>query len=42
VAHVLKAYIASFGIQNWYLLGRKETVAGEKRDKWRSWMFVKE
>lgn len=41
VAHVLKAYIASFGIQNWYLLGRKETLPGEKRDKWRSWMFIK-
>lgn len=42
VAYVLKAYIASFGVQNWYLLGREEAVPGEKRDKWRSWMFVKE
>ena len=42
VAHVLKAYIASFGIKNWYLLGRKDPLPGEKRDKWRSWMFVKQ
>lgn len=41
VAHVLKAYIASYGIPNWYLLGSKETKEGEKRDKWRSWMFIK-
>lgn len=41
VAYVLKAYIGAFGIPNWYLLGRKESVPGEKRDKWRSWMFVK-
>ena len=42
VGYVLKAYIQSFGIPNWYVLGRKEAVSGEKRDKWRSWMFVKE
>lgn len=42
VAYVLKAYIAAYGISNWYLLGSKETKEGEKRDKWRSWMFVKQ
>ena len=42
VAHVLNAYIGAFGIGNFYLLGRKHAEAGEKRDKWRSWMFVKE
>lgn len=41
VAYVLKAYIGAYGIENWYLLGRKETLEGEKRDKWRSWMFIK-
>lgn len=41
VAYVLKAFIGAYGIENWYLLGRKETIEGEKRDKWRSWMFVK-
>lgn len=42
VAFVLKAYIGAYGIENWYLLGRKDAVPGEKRDKWRSWMFVKQ
>ena len=41
VAYVLKAYVGAFGIQNWYILGRKEVLPGEKRDKWRSWMFKK-
>ena len=41
VAYVLKAYIGAYDIANWYLLGRKDTLEGEKRDKWRSWMFVK-
>ncbi|MBI2593037.1 class I SAM-dependent methyltransferase [Candidatus Daviesbacteria bacterium] len=41
VAHVLKAYVASFNISNWYLVGRKVPLEGEKRDKWRSWMFLK-
>lgn len=42
VAHVLNAYIASYNIPNFYLLGSKHAVEGEKRDKWRSWMFVKQ
>lgn len=42
VAYVLNAYVGAFGIQNWYLLGRKHALEGEKRDKWRSWMFVKQ
>lgn len=41
VAYILKAYIGAFDIANWYVLGSKETKAGEKRDKWRSWMFIK-
>jgi len=41
VAHVLNAYIQAYGISNWYLLGSKDVVPGEKRDKWRSWMFIK-
>ena len=41
VAYVLRAYIGAYGIENWFVLGRKETIKGEKRDKWRSWMFVK-
>ncbi len=42
VAYVLNAYIGAYNIPNWYLLGRKEKIEGEKRDKWRSWMFVKQ
>lgn len=41
VAYVLRAYIRAYGIDNWYLLGRKDASEGEKRDKWRSWMFIK-
>jgi len=41
VGYVLRAYIGAYGIPNWYLLGRKNPLPGEKRDKWRSWMFIK-
>jgi len=41
VAYVLKAFVGAFGIENWHLLGRKNALPGEKRDKWRSWMFIK-
>lgn len=42
VAHVLNAYIRAYEIPNFYLLGSKNVKSeGEKRDKWRSWMFVK-
>ncbi len=41
VAYVLKAYIGAFNIPNFYLLGSKDPKPDEKRDKWRSWMFLK-
>lgn len=41
VAYVLNAFIGAYGIPTWYLLGSKEPRPNEKRDKWRSWMFVK-
>jgi SAM-dependent methyltransferase len=41
VAQVLNAYLAAYNIPNWYLIGSKNAKVGEKRDKWRSWMFVK-
>jgi len=41
VAYVLDAYIKAFNIENWYLIGSKQAKEGEKRDKWRSWMFLK-
>lgn len=41
VAHVLNAYVKAYNIENWYLLGSKHSKEGEKRDKWRSWMFLR-
>jgi len=29
------------GIENWYILGTKNSVPGEKRDKWRSFLWIK-
>ena len=42
VGFVLDAYIKAYQIKNWFLLGRKHAAEREKRDKWRSWMFIKE
>jgi hypothetical protein len=45
ICHVIpaiNAYIQAYNIKNWYLLGRKEPLPGERRDNWRSWMFVKQ
>lgn len=41
VAYVLNAYVEAYNIPYWYILGSKNPRAGEKRDKWRSWMFIK-
>lgn len=40
VIYALDAYIRAYKIDNWYLLGRKHAAEGEKRDKFRSWMFI--
>ena len=40
VIYALNAYTQAYKIQNWYLLGRKDRVEGEKRDRFRSWMFI--
>ena len=42
VAYVVDAYTRAYNIKNWYILGRKKYVDGEKRDTWRSWMWFKE
>lgn len=42
VRYVVDAYTAAYGIQNWYILGRKATLAGEKRDECRSFMWIRE
>jgi hypothetical protein len=41
VHHVVDAYVEAFGIKTLWILGRKNPLEGEKRDKWRSWMFRK-
>ncbi|OGE14677.1 hypothetical protein A3F00_00680 [Candidatus Daviesbacteria bacterium RIFCSPHIGHO2_12_FULL_37_11] len=39
--YVVEAYTRAFGIQKWYVIGRKEKVKGEKRDPYRSWFWIK-
>lgn len=40
VIFALDAYTKAYKIDNWYLLGRRKADSEEKRDKFRSWMFV--
>lgn len=39
--YVVQAYTKAFGIDKWYVIGRKEKVKGEKRDPYRSWFWIK-
>ncbi len=41
VPQALHAYTQSFGVDPWFVLGRKACIDGEVRDKPRSWMWVK-
>jgi hypothetical protein len=41
VPHAVHAYTNVYKIPNWYVLGTKVPREGEKRDKWRSWMWIK-
>jgi hypothetical protein len=41
VIYVVQAYTQACKIHNWYVLGREEIVVGEKRDQYRSFMFLK-
>lgn len=41
VIYVVNAYTQAYKIPNWYLLGRKERLEGEVRDRFRSWMWIK-
>lgn len=41
VKYAVDGYVASYQIGPLYILGRKEVIEGELRDKWRSWMFEK-
>lgn len=42
VKYVVQAFASCFKIKNWWVLGRRETLEGEKRDEWRSWMWFNE
>ena len=41
VHYVVDAYVAAHGIKKLYILGTKHPAEGERRDRWRSWMFQK-
>lgn len=40
VTYVVGAYTEAMRLPNWYVLGRKKTIPGEKRDRWRSWFWI--
>lgn len=40
VIYAVNAFTGAYNIRNWYLLGRKKGINGEKRDSWRSWMWI--
>lgn len=42
IPHAVKAYVDSYNIKNWYVIGREKYIKGEQRDKCRSWMWIKE
>ena len=43
VIYVVDAYTRAYKVKNWYLLGRKhKKTENEKRDKFRSWMWIKD
>jgi len=41
VKQVIDAYTQAYKISPWYILGRKDKLEGEIRDKQRSWMWIK-
>lgn len=41
VKFAIDAYVQSYNIKNWYLLGSQNQNPGEKRDRFRSWMWIK-
>jgi len=41
VRYMVDTYTQAFDIHNWFVLGRKDEIEGEKRDKWRSFMWFK-
>lgn len=41
VPHAVKLYTQVWNIPSWYILGEYRAAKGEKRDKHRSWMWIK-
>jgi hypothetical protein len=39
VKQVVDAFVASFGIRNFWVLGKREDPVGPGRERWRSWMW---
>lgn len=42
VREAVDTYTFAYNIKPWYVLGSSKRILGEKRDKWRSWMWIKE
>lgn len=40
VRYAVDAFVKAFKIPTLYILGRHKAEIGERRDKWRSWMFI--
>lgn len=41
VVYAVNDYVKKYKIKHLFILGRKKIIEGEKRDKYRSWFFVK-
>jgi hypothetical protein len=41
VVFAVNDYVREYKIKHWFILGRKEIIEGEKRDKFRSWFWIK-
>lgn len=39
---VVDAYVKAYNIKDFWILGRNRAPKGEKRDRWRSWLIVKD
>ncbi len=39
---VVDAYVYSYDIKDFWILGRNRPPEGEKRDEWRSWLIIKD
>lgn len=42
VVFAVNDYVREYKIKHWFILGRKNIIEGEKRDKFRSWFWIKE